>query len=167
MARGGGAAGEARRASGGSSDGRWRVSGGEHFFAGFEHGWACISGGMRCLWLAASLCVLLAVVGPEVVLAKKAAAAAPAPPAPAAKSGSDSAKIEEVTAKQLEKYLLDKDYVAVFWCEYRKKSHTPKKKKSVQGRQPGGQGRAPRCVPFDGAAGEVRAARSLRACRYF
>jgi len=71
---------------------------------------------MRRLWLAASLCVLLAVVGPQVTFAaKKAAPAAPA--APAAKGGADSSKIEEVTAKQLEKFLLDKDYVAVFWCE--------------------------------------------------
>jgi hypothetical protein len=85
------------------------------------------------LWLAASLCVLLAVVGPEVAFAKKAAAAPP--PAPAAKSGSDSAKIEEFTAKQLEKLLLDKDYVAVFWCKSQFKhifSH-PLKKKSHGG----------------------------------
>jgi hypothetical protein len=102
-------------------------AGGEHFFAGFEHGWACISGGMRCLWLAAFLCVLLAVVGPEVAFAKKAAAAPP--PAPAAKSGSDSAKIEEFTAKQLEKLLLDKDYVAVFWCKSQTHIfYNPKKK---------------------------------------
>lgn len=26
--------------------------------------------------------------------------------------------IEEVTAKQLERVLADKDYVAVFWCKY-------------------------------------------------
>lgn len=29
--------------------------------------------------------------------------------------------IEEVTAKQLEKILADKDYVAVYWCKAKKK----------------------------------------------
>ncbi|KAJ8921401.1 hypothetical protein NQ315_003017 [Exocentrus adspersus] len=28
--------------------------------------------------------------------------------------------IEEVTAKQLERILADKDYVAVYWCKYPK-----------------------------------------------
>ncbi|XP_065338912.1 uncharacterized protein hlk isoform X6 [Cloeon dipterum] len=76
---------------------------------------------MRRLWLAASLCALLAVAfGPQVTSAKKAAAAPPTPP-PQTKAA-EASKIEEVTAKQLEKFLLDKDYVAVFW--YARSCHT-------------------------------------------
>ena len=37
----------------------------------------------------------------------------PAPPVPV----EPEAVIEEVNAKQLEKLLSDKDYVAVFWCK--------------------------------------------------
>lgn len=34
-----------------------------------------------------------------------------------APSAQESAVIEEVTAKQLERILAEKDYVAVFWCK--------------------------------------------------
>ncbi|XP_059471929.1 uncharacterized protein LOC132194579 isoform X6 [Neocloeon triangulifer] len=78
---------------------------------------------MRRLWLAASLCVLLAVVfGPQVTLAKKAAAEAKPAAAATQTKAAEASKIEEVTAKQLEKILLDKDYVAVFW--YARSCHT-------------------------------------------
>jgi hypothetical protein len=108
---------------------------------------------MRRLWLA--LCVLLAVVGPQVTLAAK--KAAPAPPAPANKGGSESSKIEEVTAKQLEKFLLDKDYVAVFWCKFlflnffsRKKVRkvAPADRADMQPVEPGC---ATCCMPFESA----------------
>lgn len=39
------------------------------------------------------------------------------PPTLSAKEAA-SQQIEEVTAKQLEKILHDKDYVAVFWCKF-------------------------------------------------
>lgn len=45
---------------------------------------------------------------------KPSASASSAPAAPV----EPEAVIEEVNAKQLEKLLTDKDYVAVFWCKY-------------------------------------------------
>lgn len=45
----------------------------------------------------------------DVDCAKKAAASAPA--------AAPEATIEEVSAKQLERLLEDKDYVAVYWCK--------------------------------------------------
>lgn len=59
----------------------------------------------------APLCCLLVVSSllvADVDCAKKAAA----PPA------ADTATIEEVSAKQLERILEDKDYVAVYWCKW-------------------------------------------------
>lgn len=61
--------------------------------------------------LVAPLCCLLVVSSllvADVDCAKKAAA----PPA------ADTATIEEVSAKQLERILEDKDYVAVYWCKW-------------------------------------------------
>lgn len=37
--------------------------------------------------------------------------------------------IEEVTAKQLEKLLREKDYVAVFWCKYPRQQFEKSKEK--------------------------------------
>lgn len=62
--------------------------------------------------LVAPLCCLLVVSSllvADVDCAKKAAAAPPA---------ADTATIEEVSAKQLERILEDKDYVAVYWCKW-------------------------------------------------
>lgn len=39
-------------------------------------------------------------------------------PATAAKKDTNSAVIEEVTTKQLERLLNDKDFVAVYWCKW-------------------------------------------------
>lgn len=36
------------------------------------------------------------------------------------KAGAKDPVIEEVTSKQLERLLNDKDFVAVFWCEWRR-----------------------------------------------
>ncbi|CAD7013802.1 unnamed protein product [Ceratitis capitata] len=69
--------------------------------------------------LALCVCTLLALISfPGYVdcankKGSQAAAVAP-PPAPI----EPEAVIEEVNAKQLEKLLTDKDYVAVFWCKY-------------------------------------------------
>lgn len=63
-----------------------------------------------CLKLFAALvCVLLAIVSfPAVECAKKSPGSAPEEP---------EAVIEEVTQKQLERILQEKDYVAVYWCK--------------------------------------------------
>ncbi|XP_035790582.1 uncharacterized protein LOC118465954 isoform X6 [Anopheles albimanus] len=65
--------------------------------------------------LVAPLCFLLLAscwLVSDVECAKKAAAPAPAP---TASSSASEATIEEVSAKQLERLLEDKDYVAVYW----------------------------------------------------
>uniref|UniRef100_A0A182PB83 Thioredoxin domain-containing protein n=1 Tax=Anopheles epiroticus TaxID=199890 RepID=A0A182PB83_9DIPT len=62
--------------------------------------------------LVAPLCFLLLASSwlvSDVDCAKKAAASAPA--------AAPEATIEEVSAKQLERLLEDKDYVAVYWCK--------------------------------------------------
>lgn len=61
-------------------------------------------------------CLLLALVsfpGNVECGAKKAAAPVAAPPPPVV----HEPVIEEVTQKQLERILQDKDYVAVYWCK--------------------------------------------------
>lgn len=64
--------------------------------------------------------VVLALFGGSVECAKK-SSSGPSPvksaAAPAAAAAEDSSVIEEVTAKQLERLLQDKDYVAVYWCK--------------------------------------------------
>lgn len=81
-----------------------------------------------CRLLAVFAFVAVAVLQHRHVTAKK---DLPAATGSAATSGSPAAAtahhrmkdqaepvIEEVTAKQLERVLNEKDYVAVFWCEY-------------------------------------------------
>jgi hypothetical protein len=60
---------------------------------------------MRWWW---TLLLVIASRGPGGTEAKK-EAAAPQPKEPV---------IEDITAKQFERILNDKDFVAVFWCEY-------------------------------------------------
>lgn len=75
--------------------------------------------------------VFAAVAFPQHVTAKKdlpgtgSASAASEPPV-AAYRAKDHAEpvIEDVTAKQLERVLNEKDYVAVFWCKYTRVSRT-------------------------------------------
>lgn len=63
--------------------------------------------------------VLLALFGGSAECAKKSSgsAAVPVKAAPAPPPVEDTSIIEEVTAKQLERLLHDKDYVAVYWCK--------------------------------------------------
>lgn len=63
--------------------------------------------------------VLLALFGGLAECAKKSSgsSASPVKAAPAAAPVEDASVIEEVTSKQLEKLLADKDYVAVYWCK--------------------------------------------------
>lgn len=73
----------------------------------------------RLKWIAPlAILVFLALFGGLAECAKKSSGpaaspvkAAPSPPL------EDASVIEEVTAKQLEKLLQDKDYVAVYWCK--------------------------------------------------
>lgn len=60
----------------------------------------------------AAFLISLAALGVLCVTAKKEPPAAPGP----TKTQTESV-IEEVTAKQLERMLNDKDFVAVFWCQ--------------------------------------------------
>lgn len=46
---------------------------------------------------------------------------------PSSKHSAVEPVIEDVNAKQLEKVLNEKDYVAVFWCKYRTWKGEPKK----------------------------------------
>lgn len=66
------------------------------------------------------VCTLLALISfpgyVDCATKKGSQATAAPPPAPI----EPEAVIEEVNAKQLEKLLTDKDYVAVFWCKYSK-----------------------------------------------
>lgn len=80
---------------------------------------------VRTAWSWPGLAVFFA-LAVAVAIAKKdlpagsAHAASPDPPAAAAYRSKDAHAepvIEEVTAKQLERVLNEKDYVAVFWCE--------------------------------------------------
>lgn len=66
------------------------------------------------------VCTLLALSFPGYVNCanKKGSQPAAAAAAAAAPPLEPEAVIEEVNAKQLEKLLADKDYVAVFWCKY-------------------------------------------------
>lgn len=76
------------------------------------------------IWL---ICItlILCLSGGYVEGAKKAAT----PSAPAAPVVHEPV-IEEVTQKQLERILQDKDYVAVYWCKCR---YISKKKKKIEG----------------------------------
>lgn len=67
-------------------------------------------------FVAALVCILLAFVTfpTTVECAKKASA----PSTPSATSSIHEPVIEEVTQKQLERILQDKDYVAVYWCKW-------------------------------------------------
>lgn len=49
---------------------------------------------------------------------KKQATPEPTPVKSAAKPRDSEPEIEEVTAKQLERVLNEKDFVAVFWCKF-------------------------------------------------
>lgn len=60
------------------------------------------------------VCTLLALSFPGYVNGANKKGSQPAAAAPL----EPEAVIEEVNAKQLEKLLADKDYVAVFWCKY-------------------------------------------------
>lgn len=64
----------------------------------------------------AVLSVLLLLLCDSGWAAKKAADPAPAP-ADKKKHSEVTSVIEEVTAKQLERVLNEKDFVAVFWCK--------------------------------------------------
>jgi hypothetical protein len=44
----------------------------------------------------------------------------------AAKKSAAESVIEDVNGKQLEKIIQEKDYVAVFWCEYIRNTSTTK-----------------------------------------
>lgn len=65
--------------------------------------------------------VLLALFGGLAECAKKSSGSSASPvkaaAAPVPVSVEDTSVIEEVTAKQLERLLHDKDYVAVYWCK--------------------------------------------------
>lgn len=65
------------------------------------------------------LLVLLALFGGLAECAKKTSSSAASPVKAAAPppSAEDASVIEEVSAKQLERLLQDKDYVAVYWCK--------------------------------------------------
>lgn len=71
----------------------------------------------RLKWIV--ILVLLALFGGLAECAKKSSGSSATPvkaattPAPV----EDASVIEEVTSKQLEKLLADKDYVAVYWCK--------------------------------------------------
>lgn len=66
--------------------------------------------------------IVALVLGVDVVAAaeKKSSAPANGQP-PGGKPPKEESVIEEVSAKQLERVLLEKDYVAVFWCKFFKK----------------------------------------------
>lgn len=68
------------------------------------------------------VCILfaLACLPAHVDCAKKASAPAAATPSPSASSTDHEPVIEEVTQKQLERILQEKDYVAVYWCKCRR-----------------------------------------------
>lgn len=71
----------------------------------------------RLKWISPILIlVLFAFSGALVDGAKKSGGAATAP-SKAPVSAEDTSIIEEVTTKQLERLLHDKDYVAVYWCK--------------------------------------------------
>jgi hypothetical protein len=74
---------------------------------------------MECSRLArwSLLLVIVLAITAGSLAAKKATPAVAAPAAPAAPQVHTKDQIEEVTTKQLEKLLTDKDYVAVFWCK--------------------------------------------------
>lgn len=61
-------------------------------------------------WLLSALVALLALSGAQ---ARKSPA-----PGPAAHKQQHEPQIEEVTAKQLDRVLEDKDFVAVYWCKW-------------------------------------------------
>ncbi|KAK6628373.1 hypothetical protein RUM43_002185 [Polyplax serrata] len=63
------------------------------------------------------LVVVALVLGVGLVEAKK-SVGSPAAQAPAGAPAKEEPVIEEVSAKQLEKILNEKDYVAVFWCKF-------------------------------------------------
>lgn len=69
----------------------------------------------RTLWLGSFLALLILVVSG--VEGRKQATPEPSP-AKATKLKDSEPEIEEVTAKQLERVLNEKDFVAVFWCEF-------------------------------------------------
>lgn len=65
--------------------------------------------------------VVLAILATSVFVgAKKTAEPAKSPPPAGARGHAKEVEsvIEEVTAKQLERVLNEKDYVAVFWCKW-------------------------------------------------
>lgn len=66
----------------------------------------------RTLWLGSFLALLLAASSVD---GKKQASPEPSPAK--TKLRDTEPEIEEVTAKQLERVLNEKDFVAVFWCE--------------------------------------------------
>ena len=70
------------------------------------------------------LLVLLALFGGLAECAKKSSgsSASPVKAAPPAPVAEDSSIIEEVSAKQLERLLQEKDYVAVYWCKCGRRS---------------------------------------------
>lgn len=85
-------------------------------------------------FVAALVCVLLAFVSlpATVECAKKASGSSSPAAAPATPAAGHEPVIEEVTQKQLERILQEKDYVAVYWCKciYKTSSKQPKKKKT-------------------------------------
>lgn len=64
-------------------------------------------------FVAALVCILFVALPTTVECAKKATP----PSTPPAASSVQEPVIEEVTQKQLERILHDKDYVAVYWCK--------------------------------------------------
>lgn len=78
------------------------------------------------VWLLSISLALILLSGHNVVDAAKKSSSASAP---AAAPVVHEPVIEEVTQKQLERILQDKDYVAVYWCKLIKEKNCIQKKK--------------------------------------